>query len=219
MKLVKGAWKILVGIKDFLVLVAMLLFFAGLFAMLSYKPNKASIQNGALVVTLDGVLTEQPSEPDAFGSLSGNSRAMRETRLRDVLTALDAARTDDRVKAVVLDMDRFMGGYPAAISEVAAATGRVRAAGKPVLAYATGYTDDSYAIAANASEVWMHPFGGTMFMGPGGTQLYYKGLLDKLGVDVHIYKVGKFKSAVEPYARTDMSPEARAANAALYESI
>jgi protease-4 len=217
-KLVRGAWKILVGIKDFLVLVLMLLFFAGLFAVLSYKPNKAAVSDGALVVALDGTIVEQPEEADPFARFSGGE-VTKQHRLRDVLRALDTARTDGRVKAVVLDLDRFMGGYPAAIAEVADAVGRVRASGKQVLAYATGYSDDSYALAANASEIWVNPLGGTLFAGPGGTQLYYKGLMDKLGVNAHVYKVGKFKSAVEPFIRTDMSPEAREANDALYGAL
>jgi protease-4 len=217
-KLVRGAWKILVGIKDFLVLVLMLLFFAGLFTVLSYKPNKAAIRDGALVLALDGTIVEQPEEADPFAGFSGG-KVTQQHRLRDVLRALDAARTDTRVKAVVLDLDRFAGGYPAAVTEVADAVGRVRASGKPVLAYATGYTDKGYALAANASEIWVNPLGGTLFAGPGGTQLYYKGLMDKLGVNAHVYKVGKFKSAVEPYIRADMSPEARAANDALYGAL
>jgi protease-4 len=217
-KLVKGAWKILVGIKDFLVLVFMLLFFTMLFAALSAKPNPAAIRDGALVVALDGTLVEQPEEIDPWSKLGGG-RAVKQQRLRDVVRALDAAKTDAHVKAVVLDLDRFMGGYPAAISEVAAAVGRVRAGGKPVLAYATAYTDDSYALAANASEIWVNPLGGAMFAGPGGTRLYYKGLLDKLGVNAHIYRVGKFKSAVEPYMRGDMSPEAKEAELAIYQPI
>ena len=218
MRLVRGAWKILVGIKDFLVLALMLLFFAGLFAALSYKPNKAAVSDGALVVAFDGALVEQPEEADPFANLGGGEVA-KQHRLRDVLRALETARTDDRVKAVVLDLDRFMGGYPAAVTEVADAVGKVRASGKKVLAYATGYTDDGYALAANASEIWVNPLGGTLFAGPGGTQLYYKGLMDKLGVNAHVYKVGKFKSAVEPYIRSDMSPEARAANEALYGAL
>ncbi|WP_066800501.1 signal peptide peptidase SppA [Sphingomonas soli] len=219
MKLVRGAWNILVGIKDFLVLVFMLLFFTALFAALSHKPNSAGVRDGALVVAFDGVLAEQPREPDPFAGIGGTGSVTKELRLRDVLRALDVARTDDRVKAVVLDMDRFLGGYPAAVSEVAEAVGKVRAANKPVLAYATGYSDDAYAIAANASEIWVHPMGGALFAGPGGTSLYYKGLIDKLGVNAHIYKVGKFKSAVEPYMLTGMSPEAREANEALYGSL
>ena len=219
MKLVRGAWKILVGIKDALVLIFMLLFFGALFAALSGRPNPAAIHDGALVVALDGMLVEQPEEADAFAELAGSGDVMKQHRLRDVVRALDAAKDDSRVKVVVLDLDSFMGGYPAAISEAAAAVGRVRAAGKPVLAYATGYSDDSYLLAANASEIWVHPMGGALFAGPGGKQLYYKGLLDKLGVNAHVYKVGKFKSAVEPFIRTDMSPEAREANQVLYGAI
>lgn len=218
MKLVRGAWRLLVGIKDFLVLAFMLLFFWALFAALSQKPNVAAVRDGALVVALDGTLVEQPEAIDPLAGLSGQ-RAARQLRLRDVVRALDAAREDARVKAVVLDLDNFLGGYPAAVSEVAAAVARVRAGGKPVLAYATAYTDSGYLIAANASELWVHPMGGTLFAGPGRTGLYYKGLLDKLGVTAHVYKVGKFKSAVEPYIRSDMSPEAREANQALYGAL
>ncbi|UIJ45954.1 signal peptide peptidase SppA [Sphingomonas cannabina] len=216
MKLVRGAWKLLVGIKDALVLILMLLFFGGLFAVLSARPNTA-IRDGALVVALDGRLSEQPEEVDPLASFGGG--VAKETRLRDVVRALDAARTDGRVKAVVLDLDRFAGGYPAAVAEVASAVGRVRASGKPVLAYATAYMDSSYLIAANASEIWVDPMGGAMFMGPGGSQLYYKGLIDKLGVNVHVYRVGQFKSAVEPYTLTGQSAPARAANEALYGAI
>lgn len=217
MNLVKGAWKILVGIKDALVLVFMLLFFSLLFMALSVKPNTV-IREGALLVTLDGTVVEQPEESDPFASFNGGE-VMKQHRMRDVVRALDASIKDDRVKVVVLDLDRFAGGYPAVVSEVANAVGRVRASGKKVLAYATAYTDSGYLIAANASEVWVHPLGGTLFAGPGGSRLYYKGLMDKLGVNVHVYKVGKFKSAVEPYIRADQSPEAREANVAMYAEI
>ncbi len=217
MKLLRGAWKLLVGIKDALVLAAMLLFFGALFALLSARPNPRSIRDGALVIALDGSIVEQPTEQDAF-NFSGGNRP-REFRLRDLVRTIDAAKDDSRVKAIVLDLDSYGGGYPAAVSEVAAALGRVRASGKPVLAYATAYTDSGYRLAANASEIWMNPMGGTLFMGPGGSQLYYKGLIDKLGVNVHVYRVGKFKSFVEPYTRADQSPEAKEASAALYGSL
>lgn len=218
MKLVRGAWKLLVGIKDALVLLFMLLFFIGLFAVLSARPNPAAVKDGALVLNIDGMIVEQPSEADPFAALGGGE-TVKEYRMRDLVRALDAARTDSRVKVVVLDLDRFMGGYPAAVAEVGQAIARVREAKKPVLAYATGYMDSSYLLAANASEVWVDPMGGTLFTGPGGSRLYYKGLIDKLGVTTHVYKVGKFKSAVEPYILTGQSPEAKAANEALYGSI
>ena len=218
MKLVRGAWKILVGIKDALVLIAMLLFFGLLFGALSAKPSVAAVGDGALVLKLDGAIVEQPQEGDPFAGLSGGGNP-HEFRLRDVVRALDKAATDDRVKAVVLDLDSFGGGYPAAVNEVADAIRRVRDSKKPVLAFATAYTDSGYRLAANASEIWESPMGGALFMGPGGSQLYYKRLIDKLGVNAHVYRVGKYKSYVEPYTRTDASPEAKEEVVKLYQVL
>jgi protease-4 len=217
-RLVRGAWKLLVAVKDALVLIALLLFFGLLFAALNARPGAKAIGEGALLLDLNGSIVEQPAEVDTVAALSGRS-ATKQYRLRDVLRAIDAARTDARVKAVVLDLDRFGGAYPAALGEVADALVRVRQSGKPVLAYATAYTDGSYRLAAAASEVWVNPMGGTLFAGPGGTQLYYKGLIDRLGVNAHIYRVGRYKSFVEPYTRADQSPDARAASVALYGAL
>jgi len=208
----------LVGIKDALVLIAMLLFFGLVFAALNARPGTKAIKDGALVLDLNGSIVEQPAEPAAFAALSGQNTP-KQFRLRDVVRAIDTARTDGRVKALVLDLDGFTGAYPAALGEIGDAIARVRAAKKPVLAYATAYTDGSYRLAANASEVWVNPLGGTLFMGPGGNQLYYKGLIDKLGITTHVYRVGRYKSFVEPYTRTDQSDDARAASQALYGTL
>ena len=94
------------------------------------------------------------------------------------------------------------------MSDLAEAIRDVRASGKPVLAYATGYTDDSYQLASAASEIWLNPLGVVGLAGPGGQRLYYKGLLEKMGVTAHVYRVGTYKAAVEPFTRDDMSPEA-----------
>lgn len=218
MKLVRGAWKILVGIKDGLVLLFMLVFFGALFALLSAKPNAGTIRDGALVLKLDGPIVEQPANPTALGAAQGASPD-REFRLRDLVRAIDTAKDDARVKVLVLDLDSYGGGYPAAVAEVSNAIARFKASNKKVLAYATAYTDGSYLLASNANEIWVNPMGGTLFAGSGGNQLYYKGLIDKLGVNVHVYRVGKFKSYVEPYTRSDQSPEAKEAATALYTSI
>lgn len=220
MKLLGGFWRVLVGVKDALVLLFMLLFFALLHAALTFNPTAAT-GDGALLLELDGAIVEQPSEADIFAALGGAS-PVREYRVADLVRALDAARTDGKIKAVVLDLGAFMGGGQVALQTVGEALDRVRKSGKPVLAYATGYTDDSYQLAAHASEVWLNPMGAIAFAGPGGSQLYFKGLLDRLGVNAHVYRVGTFKSAVEPYLRSDQSPEARQANeqlaGALWES-
>lgn len=123
------------------------------------------------------------------------------------------------MKAVVLNLDGFLGGGQVAMTRIGAALDAVRAAKKPVLAYATLYTDDSYQLAAHASEVWSDPLGGVAILGRGGSNLYYKGLIDKLGVNTHVYRVGTYKSFVEPFTRSEQSPEARQANQALADAL
>ncbi|MCT8002611.1 signal peptide peptidase SppA [Sphingomonas sanguinis] len=217
-RIVKAAWRLLVGIKDFLVLAAMLLFFGLIFAALNARPGTKPITDGALLLKLDGPIVEQPETIAPLALLSGGDTP-RQYRLRDVVRAIDTAKGDARVKVLVLDLDAFGGAYPATLQEVGDAIARFRKGGKPVLAYATAYTDGAYRLASNASEIWVNPLGGTLFAGPGGNQLYYKGLIDKLGVNTHVYRVGKFKSFVEPYIRTDQSPDARAASQALYGTL
>ena len=220
MAFVKGAWRILVAIKDGLVLLFLLLFFGSLYAALSFSPAPVrNVTSGALVLDLNGSIVEQPTEINTVALLSGSAPQNREYRLSDIVTALDAARTDSKVKAVVLNLDGFIGGGQVAIERVGKALDAVRAAKKPVLAYATLYSDDSYQLAAHASEVWSDPLGGVAILGRGGSQLYYKGLIDKLGVNTHVYRVGTYKSFVEPFIRSDQSPEARQANQALADAL
>jgi protease-4 len=205
MKFVRAIWKLLVGIKDALVLLILVLFFAGLYGALSAKP--APVRDGVLNLNLNGSLVEQPARRQ-WADVAGSAR-IEQYRLRDLVAAMDKAKDDSRVKAVALDLDGFTGGGATAIADLADAVRRVRAAGKPVVAYGVGYTDDSYALASAASEIWLNPLGGVLIAGPGGSNLYYKGLLDKLGVTANVYRVGTYKSAVEPFIRNDMSPEAK----------
>jgi len=205
MKFVRAIWKLLVGIKDAMVLLLLILFFAGLYGALSARP--APIREGVLDLNLNGSVVEQPSRRE-WSEVASGSR-VQEYRLRDLVAALDKAKDDSRVKAVALDLDGFTGGGATAIGDLADAVRRVRAAGKPVVAYGVGYTDDSYALASAASEIWLNPLGAVLISGPGGSNLYFKGLLDKLGVTANVYRVGTYKSAVEPFIRNDMSPEAR----------
>ena len=205
MKFVRAIWKLLVGIKDALVLLVMLMFFGLLYAGLSARP--APVTDGVLAFKLDGSVVEQPAKAQ-LSELAGGSR-LKQYRLRDLVDALDKAKDDSRVKAVALDLDGFVGGGQTAMTDLADAIRRVRASGKPVLAYAAGYTNDGYQLGAAASEVWLNPLGAVAIAGPGGANLYYKGLLDKLGVTANVYRVGTYKAAVEPFIRNDMSPAAR----------
>lgn len=216
MRFVRAVWKLLVGIKDALVLLFMLMFFGLLYVGLSAKP--AAIGDGVLAMDLDGILVEQASRPDPFATLAGAGNITREFELRDLIAALDAAKDDRRVKAIALDLDGFIGGGQPAIAALGEKIREVKK-DKPVIAFATGYTSDRYQIAAHASEIWMPAMGILAVAGPGGNNLYFKGLLDKLGVTANVYRVGTYKAAVEPFTRNDMSPEARQNAQALADAL
>lgn len=219
MAFMKGVWRFLVGIKDGLALLFLLVFFGMLYALLSAGPNPGSVRDGALLIELDGFVSEQPAAIDPVAALMSQRAPMREYRQRDISRALELAVKDHRIKAVVLDLDRFMGGGQTSLAALGERVDAVRKAGKPVYAFATAYSDDGYQLAAHASEIWVDPLGGVLPTGPGGSRTYYKGLFDKLGVKAHIYRVGTFKSAVEPYMRADQSPEAEQAMKALYDEV
>ncbi len=219
MAILKRIWNGLMHVRDGLSLIFLILFFGALFVFMSGKPNPGSLRGGAMLIALDGVLSEQPAQVDPLALLSGEGGGVPETRGRDVIRGLEAAAKDKKIKAVVLDLDSFIGGGQVLLTDVAVAIDKVRAAKKPVLAFATAYTDDSWLLAAHASEVWLDPMGAVLIAGPGGTQPYFKGLIDRFGVNVHVYKAGKFKSFVEPYILTRQSDEARQANQALAGSL
>jgi protease-4 len=195
----------------------MLLYFGVLYAALSARP--AAIGDGVLAMDLDGVLVEQASRPDAFAAVAGAGNVTHEFELRDLVAALDTAKDDDRVKAIALDLDGFLGGGQASLTSLGEKIDEVKKSGKPVIAFATGYTNDRYQLASHASEIWMPAMGALAISGPGGNGLYFKGLLDKLGVTANVYRVGTYKSAVEPFTRSDMSPEARENAQALGDAL
>ena len=219
MRFAGKVWRLLVGIKDGLVLLFMLLFFGLLFAVLTARPSPAEVRDGALVLELNGTIVEESSRIDPFEALLSGTAPAKEFQARDLVRALDAAAGDERVEAVILDLEMFVGAGQVHLQDIGEAMDRVRAAEKPVLTYATAYGDDAVFLAAHASEVWLNPLGGAIVAGPGGNRLYFKGLLDKLEVNARVYKVGTYKSAVEPYTESGMSEPARENASALYGAL
>ncbi len=212
-------WRLLVGIKDGLSLIFLLLFFLLLFSVLSARPSPAQVRDGALLLELDGVIVEEKSVIDPLQVLLSGQEPVPEHSVRDVVHALETAASDERVKAVVFDLSEFFGGGHVHMQAIAEAVDAVRKADKPVLTHAIGYGDDAMMIAAHASEVWVDPLGGAIVAGPGGSRLYYGELLRNLDINARVYKVGTYKSAVEPYILDEMSPEARENANALYGSL
>lgn len=219
MSFIGKAWKVIVGIKDGLVLVFMLLFFMGLFSILSATPNPGQVREGALYIDLTGFIVEERSKVDPFATLLSGQAPPVEHQARDLVRALDAAAGDERIKAVVLDLSAFAGGGQVHIQSIGEAMDRVRQADKPVLTFGLAYADDHMHLASHASEVWVDPLGGALVAGPGGSNLYYAELLDKLNINARVYRVGEFKSAVEPYLLSEASDAARENRASLYGAL
>ncbi|TFU03401.1 signal peptide peptidase SppA [Polymorphobacter arshaanensis] len=219
MNVLRKIWHFLVGVKDALALILLLVFFAGVWALMRGGPPATVPTDAALVLALDGQIVDQANERSLLASIAGGGDAARQIEVRNVLMALDRAKTDTRIKAVVLELDAFTGGGQANLQAIGRALTALRAAGKPVVAYSTAYTDDSYYLAAHASQIWLNPLGGVLLTGPGGTNLYFKKALDKLDVDINVFRVGTYKSAVEPFTRSEASPESKAASQALVDTL
>jgi protease-4 len=212
-------WRLLVAIKDGLTLMFLLLFFLALYGALTARPGTGTVREGALLLRLDGEIVEEPEAQDPFQQLMADAAPVSQYGARDVVRALRLAAKDGRIKAVVLDLSLFTGAGFVNLAEIGSAMDTVRAAKKPVLTFATAYADDGLLLAAHASESWIDPLGGAFVTGPGGQQLYYAGLFDKLKLNAHIFRVGTYKSAVEPFTRDSMSDASREQSAALYGAL
>lgn len=219
MSFVGRIWRLLVGIKDALSLIFLMLFFMLLFSVLSARPNPGQVRDGALLLNIDGYIVEERSEIDPLEALLSETAPIAEYPAHELVHALETAAQDDRIEVVALDLSNFMGGGQVLLQEIGEAIDTVREAEKPVIAYALGYADPGVMLAAHASEIWIDPLGGAIIAGPGGERLYYADLIEKLKVDAKVYRVGTYKSAVEPFTRSDMSEPARENYAALYGAL
>ena len=194
----------LVKIVQILLVLVFLALFAGLFADSEFEiPDSA-----ALVLSPSGMLVDQlEGDPFERALAEAQGAGIPQTLLSDVIDSLYAAADDDRIKAVVLRLDGMAGGGLAKLQSVADALQEVRAAGKPIIAIGNSFTQDQYYLAAYADEIHLHNFGVVYIDGYGYYRTYLKGILEKLKIDLNVFRVGKYKSFVEPFIRNDMSAE------------
>ncbi|MCY4056487.1 MAG: signal peptide peptidase SppA, partial [Gammaproteobacteria bacterium] len=184
---------------------------------LSGKGQVEVSRGSALLLETDGTIVEQAGGQDPLALLTGAS--LRETPLRDILTVIDKALGDDRVNALVLDTSSLGYVAPAQLEVIGNALETFRGGGKTILATSDFYNRDQYYLASFADEVVMHPLGEVALTGYGTYRNYYGGLLDKLKVNIHVFRVGTYKSFVEPYTSTGMSEAARQANQAMIDRL
>jgi protease-4 len=175
-------------------------------------------ESAVLVLSPAGALVEQRSEGILSNELLGEDIAA-ETVLQDIVDALDLSREDTRIKAVLLDLTNLTSAGLSKLQDVGAAIKRFRQSGKPVIAAADIYTQRAYFLAAHSDRIYLNPMGGVLLTGFGIYQNYYKAALDKLMVQLHVFRVGTYKSALEPLMRNNMSEFDREASSALLEVL
>ena len=217
--ILQGLWRGLDGLRKFLHLVFLLAIFGFVLGALR-GPLPVIPEQAALVIAPEGEIGEQLSgDPIQRAIDQASGRGRTETLLWDLVDAIRGAAEDRRIKALVLDLQYFSGAGQPTLEELAAAIGEFRAAGKKVIAYGTDFLQDQYYIAAHADEIYLDPYGFVLIDGYERYRMFFKEALDKLGVEMNVFRVGEFKSAVEIYTRNDMSPEERQASLAYLNSL
>ncbi len=208
-RLLRFLWAIVDRLRQLLQLLLLLLIIVIVVVSLSREVHRVP-DKAALLLAPQGLLVEQLSgDPLERALAEVQGVAPRETRVQDLLDALDRAAQDDRIPVVVLALGELEGGGLSKLEAVAAAIDRFRESGKPVIAMADAYSQDQYYLAAHADELYLHEFGAVWLEGFGRYRAYFREALEKLSVDVNVFRVGEYKSFVEPFLRDDMSEEDR----------
>ena len=211
-KFFRFLWHTLDGVRKILHLVLLLLIVGVVWFAAAPKIPMVP-KSAALLIAPQGELVEQYSGGPmdrVIAEASGNQEF--EVQLRDVLESIHRAKDDERIRVIVLQLDGLTGAGMALLEEVADALRDFRTTGKQVIAFGRSYDQKQYYLASQADQIYLDPHGLVLLEGFGYYGQYYKDALDKLGVTVNVFKAGKYKSAVEPFIRQDMSPEAREAN-------
>jgi protease-4 len=204
-----GIWRGLDGLRKFLHLLLLLLIFGVVVGALNTSIPHIH-DASALVIRPKGTIVEQlTGSPVDQAIAKAQGDAQSETLLWDLIDALQAAKKDARIKAVVLDLNEMAGGGQPTLAEFTAAIKDFRASGKKVIAQSTYFGQEQYYVGAAADEVYLDPMGMVAIDGYERYRMFYKDLFDKLGVEMNLFRVGAYKSAAEVYVRTDMSPEDR----------
>ncbi|MEM9623232.1 MAG: signal peptide peptidase SppA [Pseudomonadota bacterium] len=175
--------------------------------------------NAALVLNPSGSIVEARADQNPLQSLLLGAGQEQEVELQSLLQAIRHAATDTNIKMILLDLDELDWAASAHVQRLGEALQEFRETGKRVVAYGHYYTQPSYHLASFADALYMHPMGQLVLQGFGGFNFYFKDLLDKLGINIHVFRVGSYKSAVEPFLRNDMSTESRMASEALYQNL
>ena len=175
--------------------------------------------NSALIIQPMGLIVEQNVAPANWQDALFQDASDATIEIGHILRAIKIAGTDEKIKMIVLNLDDLYGVSLTQAKRIVDALQSFKETGKKVISYGNTFQQNQYYIASSSTELYMNPWGQMLLEGYGGNNLYFKDLLAKLDVNMHIFRVGEFKSATEPFSRINMSEEARQASSSLYQGI
>ncbi|EEP1022385.1 signal peptide peptidase SppA [Salmonella enterica] len=216
----KWTWRVLNFVREMvlnLFFIFLVLVGVGIWMQIGNGSNSEQTARGALLLDISGVIVDKPSTNHRLGALGRqlfgtSSDRLQENSLFDIVNAIRQAKDDRNITGIVLDLKNFTGADQPSMRYIGKALREFRDSGKPVFAVGENYSQGQYYLASFANKIWLSPQGQVDLHGFATNGLYYKTLLDKLKVSTHVFRVGTYKSAVEPFIRDDMSPAAREAD-------
>ncbi|ECZ7632995.1 signal peptide peptidase SppA [Salmonella enterica] len=216
----KWTWRVLNLVREMvlnLFFIFLVLVGVGIWMQIGNGSNSQQTARGALLLDISGVIVDKPSTNHRLGALGrqlfgASSDRLQENSLFDIVNAIRQAKDDRNITGIVLDLKNFTGADQPSMRYIGKALREFRDSGKPVFAVGENYSQGQYYLASFANKIWLSPQGQVDLHGFATNGLYYKTLLDKLKVSTHVFRVGTYKSAVEPFIRDDMSPAAREAD-------
>lgn len=200
--------KILTAIRHLFTIMVVILLISGL-SQIASNGVQPIPEEGALYLAPSGVLVDQKTLVDPIEQLVYQNTAPKETLVRDIVDAVNYAQEDDRITHIILDTDYMSGASLSKLQEVGSALKRFKNSGKPIIAVADNYDQNQYFLAAHADTIMLNPLGSTFITGLSSYRSYFKEALDKLNITVNIFRVGQYKSAVEPLMRNSMSAQVK----------
>lgn len=210
----KGIWKLITFIRVALVNLIFLLSIAVIYFVYFHSDTAQPTvpQQSALVLNLSGPIVEQSRYINPMDSVTGSllgKELPKENILFDIVETIRYAKDDDNVTGIVLALKELPETNLTKLRYIAKALNEFKASGKPIYAVGDFYNQSQYYLASYATKVYMSPDGGVLLKGYSAYSLYYKTLLEKLDVNTHVFRVGTYKSAIEPFIRDDMSDAAK----------
>ena len=218
LSVIKSIWKIINLIREIFLnlvfLIIILLIFSGIALIKEVNKQDVIPQSGTLIMDLEGVVVDNSLYSDEIYEIQDKIygkrvNLSRENSLFDLVQKISQATSDPNIKSLVLKLDNFVGADMSSLQYIGKYLTKFKAANKPIYAIGSNFNQSQYYLASYANKIYLTPLGAVNVFGLSANNLYYKTLLENLKVNTHVFRVGTYKSAIEPFIRDNMSEEAR----------